>query len=46
LIGSLLIDLLFPTPGTVISPFLIIGIMMAYLGSFVNSKLRGFTKRD
>jgi transporter family-2 protein len=46
LIGSLLIDLLFPTSGTVISPFLIIGIMMAYLGSFVNSKPRALTKRD
>ncbi len=46
LIGSLLIDLFFPTPGTVISPFLIIGITMAYLGSFVNSKPRVFTKRD
>ena len=40
LIGSLLIDLLFPTPGTVISPFLIIGIALTYLGVVANGQSR------
>ena len=40
LIGSLLIDLSFPTPGTVISPFLIIGIALTYLGVVANGQSR------
>ena len=40
LIGSLLIDLFFPTPGTVISPFLIAGIALTYLGVVVNGQSR------
>jgi len=40
LIGSLLIDLLFPTPGTVISPFLIAGIALTYLGVVANGQSR------
>jgi transporter family-2 protein len=40
LIGSLLIDLLFPTPGTVISPYLIIGIALTYLGVVANGQSR------
>ena len=40
LIGSLLIDLLLPTPGTVISPFLIAGIALTYLGVVVNGQSR------
>jgi transporter family-2 protein len=40
LIGSLLIDLLFPTPGTVISPFLIVGIALTYLGVVANGQSR------
>jgi bacterial/archaeal transporter family-2 protein len=38
LIGSLLIDLLFPTLGTVISLPLLIGIVVAYIGAFMNGK--------
>lgn len=40
LIGSLAIDLLFPTPGTVISPYLIIGIALTYLGVVANGQSR------
>ena len=40
LIGSLLIDLVFPTPGTVISPYLIVGIALTYLGVFANGQSR------
>jgi len=40
LIGSLLIDLLFPTPGTIISPFLIAGIALTYLGVVANGQSR------
>ena len=40
LIGSLLIDLFFPTPGTVISPYLIVGIALTYLGVFANGQSR------
>jgi transporter family-2 protein len=40
LIGSLLIDSSFPTPGTVISPFLIIGIALTYLGVVANGQSR------
>jgi transporter family-2 protein len=38
LIGSLLIDLLFPTLGTVISVPLLIGIVVACIGAFMNGK--------
>jgi len=40
LIGSLLIDLVFPTPGTVISPYLIVGIALTYLGVVANGQSR------
>jgi len=40
LIGSLLIDLIFPTPGTVISPYLLIGIALTYLGVIANGQSR------
>jgi transporter family-2 protein len=40
LIGSLVIDLLFPTPGTVISPYLIVGIALTYLGVIANGQSR------
>jgi transporter family-2 protein len=40
LIGSLLIDLIFPTPGTVISPYLIVGIALTYLGVIANGQSR------
>jgi len=40
LIGSLAIDLLFPTPGTVISPYLIVGIALTYLGVVANGQSR------
>ena len=40
LIGSLAIDLLFPTPGTVISPYLIVGIALTYLGVIANGQSR------
>jgi transporter family-2 protein len=38
LIGSLLIDFIFPTPGTQISPYLIAGIALTYLGVVVNGQ--------
>ena len=40
LIGSLAIDLLFPTPGTVISHYLIVGIALTYLGVVANGQSR------
>ena len=40
LIGSLLIDLIFPTPGTVISPYLLTGIALTYLGVIANGQSR------
>ena len=40
LVGSLLIDLVFPTPGTVISPYLIVGIALTYLGVVANGQSR------
>ena len=44
LIGSLLIDLIFPTPGTVISPYLLIGIALTYLGVIANGQSRFSSK--
>jgi transporter family-2 protein len=38
LIGSLLIDLVFPTNVSHVSPFLIIGTIVLYLGVRVNTK--------
>jgi len=38
LIGSLLIDILFPTQGTIISLPLLIGIVVAYIGAFMSGK--------
>ena len=35
LIGSLLIDLIFPTEGVVIGPNLIIGIVLSYAGVLI-----------
>jgi len=40
LIGSLLIDLIFPTKGTLISPYLIAGITLTYLGVAANGQSR------
>jgi transporter family-2 protein len=40
LIGSLLIDFIFPTKGTVISPYLIAGIALTYLGVIANGQSR------
>jgi transporter family-2 protein len=40
LIGSLLIDIIFPTPGTQISPYLIAGIALTYLGVVANGQSR------
>ena len=40
LIGSLLIDFVFPTPGTQISPYLIAGIALTYLGVVANGQSR------
>jgi transporter family-2 protein len=40
LIGSLLIDFVFPTKGTVISPYLIAGIALTYLGVIANGQSR------
>jgi hypothetical protein len=47
LIGSLLIDLIFPTKGTLISPYLIAGITLTYLGVHLrsNPKLSGIRKK-
>lgn len=38
LIGSLLIDIFVPTQGTVISPYLIAGILLTYLGVIANGQ--------
>jgi transporter family-2 protein len=40
LIVSLLIDLVFPTPRTVFSPYLIVGIALTYLGVVANGQSR------
>ena len=40
LIGSLLLDLLLPTQGTQISPYLIAGIFLTYLGVIANGQSR------
>jgi len=40
LIGSLLIDLVVPTAGTQISPYLIAGILLTYLGVIANGQSR------
>ena len=40
LVGSLLLDLLLPTQGTQISPYLIAGICLTYLGVIVNGQSR------
>ena len=40
LIGSLLIDFVFPTPGAQISPYLIAGIALTYLGVVANGQSR------
>ena len=40
LVGSLLLDLLLPTQGTQISPYLIAGIFLAYLGVITNGQSR------
>ena len=44
LIGSLLIDLVAPTSGTDISPYLIAGIFLTYLGVVANGQSR-FSRR-
>ena len=40
LVGSLLLDLLLPTQGTQISPYLITGIFLTYLGVIANGQSR------
>jgi transporter family-2 protein len=40
LIGSLLIDLTFPTKGTIISSYLVAGIALTYLGVFINRNVK------
>ncbi len=40
LIGSLLIDIIVPTKGTMISGFLIAGILLTYLGVIANGQSR------
>jgi transporter family-2 protein len=40
LVGSLLLDLLLPTQGTQISPYLIAGIFLTYLGVIANGQSR------
>jgi len=40
LIGSLLIDIIVPTKGTIISGFLIAGILLTYLGVIANGQSR------
>jgi len=40
LVGSLLLDLLIPTQGTQISPYLITGIFITYLGVIANGQSR------
>jgi transporter family-2 protein len=44
LIGSLLIDIIVPTKGTIISGFLIAGILLTYLGVIANGQSR-FSRR-
>jgi transporter family-2 protein len=44
LIGSLLIDIIVPTKGTVISGYLIAGILLAYLGVIANGQSRFLRK--
>jgi transporter family-2 protein len=44
LIGSLLIDIIVPTKGTVVSGFLIAGILLTYLGVIANGQSR-FSRR-
>jgi transporter family-2 protein len=44
LVGSLLLDLLLPTQGTQISPYLITGIFLTYLGVIANGQSRLFGK--
>ena len=38
--NSLLVDLIFPTKGTLISPYLIAGITLTYLGVAANGQSR------
>jgi transporter family-2 protein len=40
LIGSLLLDVFVPTQGTQISPYLITGIFLTYLGVIANGQSR------
>ncbi len=40
LVGSLLIDIIVPTKGTVISGYLIVGILLTYLGVIANGQSR------
>jgi len=40
LIGSLLIDIIVPTKGTIISGYLIVGILLTYLGVIANGQSR------
>ncbi len=40
LVGSLLIDIIVPTKGTIISGFLIAGILLTYLGVIANGQSR------
>jgi transporter family-2 protein len=40
LIGSLLLDVFVPTQGTHISPYLIAGIFLTYLGVIANGQSR------
>ena len=44
LVGSLLIDIIVPTKGTIISGFLIAGILLTYLGVIANGQSR-FSRR-
>jgi transporter family-2 protein len=44
LIGSLLIDFVFPTPGTQISPYLIVGIALTYVGVLANGNFQFYRK--
>ena len=44
LIGSLLIDIIVPTKGTIISGYLIVGILLTYLGVIANGQSR-FSRR-
>jgi transporter family-2 protein len=44
LVGSLLLDVFVPTQGTQISPYLITGIFLTYLGVIANGQSRLFGK--